>query len=175
MALVSFGGAYSNIMIDDQGGASTFVLTVREALTKIASQPKGLQLLQEIQANAPVFGPWGGSVKIYRAAVPIEQGGSKAAAVSEGNAKSAGVGSASGVAWNCNVIAIPGQGTRPPFIGLAHELIHAWHNAKGTKKQDYDDEENFTVGLGAYMLPTLGSITENMIRLEHGVPIRHRY
>ncbi|HWF00679.1 MAG TPA: M91 family zinc metallopeptidase [Caulobacteraceae bacterium] len=173
MALVSYG-AYPNIMIDDPGAGFSFGDTVREALAKIASEPKGLQLLQEIQANAPTFAPWGGSVKIYRAALLIEQGGSKAAAVQEEAAKS-GIGSASGVAWNSNVFAIPGQGPRPPFVGLAHELIHAWHNAKGTKKASYEDEENFTVGLGAYMLPTPGAITENMIRLEHGVPIRHRY
>jgi hypothetical protein len=77
------------------------------------------------------------------------------------------------------VWVIPNQGQRPPYIGLAHELIHAWHNAYGTKKQEYDDEENFTVGLAGYMLPdpaaNPATITENMIRLEHGFPIRHKY
>lgn len=174
MPLTSYA-PYPNIKIEDPGGASTFLLTVREALDRINSQPKGQQLLQEINQHAPTFGPWGGSVKIYRAANRIEDGGSKAAAVNEVNAKNGGIGSASGVAWNCNVFAIPGQGPRPPFIGLAHELIHAWHNAKGIKKDNYDDEESFTVGLGNYMMPGPGSITENMIRLEHGVPIRHKY
>jgi Effector protein len=98
--------------------------------------------------------------------------------VREDNAKN-GTGAASGVAWNSNVWDIPGERRRPPYIGHAHELIHAWHNAYGIKKQVYADEEDFTVGLNQYMLPDPtalpGTITENMIRLEHGVPIRHQY
>lgn len=175
MVMHSYNGTYPNIRIDDPGGASTFLLTVREALDKIDSEPVGQRLLTEINQHAPTFAPWGGSIKIYRAALSVSQGGSKAAAVNEVNAKTAGTGSASGVAWNSNIFAIPGQGPRPPFIGLAHELIHAWHNALGTKKADYDDEEAFTVGLGPYMLPSPNSITENMIRLEHDVAIRHKY
>jgi hypothetical protein len=179
MALVAYNaGTYPGIMIDDQGLASTFLLTCKEALGIIASKPLGLRLLQEISARTPVFNPWAGKIKIYRATLPIDQGGSKAAPVSEANAKN-GTGSSSGVAWNSNVFAIPDQGQRPPFIGLAHELIHAWHNGYGIKKADYDDEENFTVGLKQYMMPDAAAvpatITENMIRLEHGVPIRHRY
>jgi Effector protein len=52
--------------------------------------------------------------------------------VREDNAKN-GTGAASGVAWNSNVWDIPGERRRPPYIGLAHELIHAWHNAYGIK------------------------------------------
>ena len=176
MVLASYGGAYPNIMIDDNGGgASTFSLTVREALDRIASRPGGQQLLQDIQARAPVFAPWGGSVKIYRAERPIAQGGNRAIAVNEAAATQGGIGTASGLAWNSNVFAVPGQGSRPPFIGLAHELVHVWHNARGIKKADYDEEEEFTVGLGPYMLPAPGSFTENLIRLEHGLPLRLRY
>jgi len=166
---------FPGIRISDQDGASSFAPSRREALDKIVSQPLGRRLLLEISQNAPAFDQWGGSIKIYRAELPIDKGGSKAAPVSEANAKAAGIGSASGVSWNSNVYVVPGQGPRPPFIGLSHELIHAWHNALGTKKADYDDEEAFTVGLGPYMLPVPNGITENMIRLEHGIPIRHKY
>lgn len=182
MALVDYNaGTHPGIRIDDAGGgAATFAASVKEALGKIASQPVGARLLAEISArNATVtFGGWGGIVKIYRAALDVKNGGSKAAPVSENNATN-GTGSPSGVAWNTNIWMVPNVGQRPPFIGLAHELIHAWHNAHGTKKDQYDDEENFTVGLGAYMLPNPlavpASITENMIRLEHNIAIRHRY
>lgn len=179
MPLVDYDAAnFPGIKIDSPGGASTFEATCRDSLARIIGQPLGLRLLTEISARAPTFATWGGKIKIYRAERPIEEGGSKAAPVSETDAKN-GTGSASGVAWNSNVWVIPGQGQRPPYIGLAHELIHAWHNAYGIKKQDYDDEENFTVGLGAYMLPdpaaNPATITENMIRLEHGIQIRHRY
>ena len=67
----------------------------------------------------------------------------------EDNAKN-GTGSASGVAWNSNIWDIPGEGRRPPYIGLAHELIHAWHNAYGIMKHVYADEEDFTVGLTSH-------------------------
>ena len=179
MALVDYNAAlFPGIRIDDPGGASTFAATCRDSLDRIISKPLGLRLLTEISGRAPHFGPWGGGIKIYRAERRIEEGGSKAAPVNEIDAKN-GTGSASGVAWNSNIWVIPQQGQRPPYIGLAHELIHAWHNAYGIKRQNYDDEENFTVGLGAYMIPdptaNPATITENMIRLEHGIPIRHRY
>lgn len=181
MALIDYDAAnYPGIRIDDPGGASTFGATCKECLDQIISKPLGQRLLAEISALYPgiSFGPWNGIIKIYRAERPIDQGGSKAAAVNENDAKN-GAGTSSGVAWNSNIWVIPDQGQRPPYIGLAHELIHAWHNAYGIKKANYDDEENFTVGLGAYMIPNPAavpaSITENMIRLEHGVPIRHRY
>jgi len=181
MALINYDAVnYPGIRIDDPGGASTFAATCKDSLDRIISQPLGLRLLTEISGRYPGvrFEGWAGIIKIYRAERRIEEGGSKAAPVSEAAAKD-GTGSASGVAWNSNIWVIPDQGQRPPFIGLAHELIHAWHNAYGIKKQDYDDEENFTVGLKQYMMPNPiavpASITENMIRLEHGVSIRHKY
>lgn len=181
MALIDYNnGTYPGIRIDDPGGASTFAQTAKDSLDMIVSKPLGQRLLAELSARSATvtFGLWGGIIKIYRAERPIEEGGSKAAPVSEIDAKN-GTGSASGVAWNSNIWVIPGQGQRPPYIGLAHELIHAWHNGYGTKKQSYDDEENFTVGLGQYMMPdplaNPATITENMIRLEHGIPIRHKY
>jgi hypothetical protein len=176
MPLIDYDAAnYPGIRILDGGGASSFALSCKEALNKIVGKPLGRRLLLEISQHAPTFNAWGGGIKIYRSELAVELGGSKAAPVSEDLAKAPGRGSASGVSWNSNVCVIPGQGPRPPFIGLAHELIHAWHNALGTKKADYDDEESFTVGLGAYMMPGPNGITENMIRLEHGVPIRHKY
>lgn len=179
MALVDYNAAlFPGIKIDDQGGASTFAATCRDSLDRIVSKPLGLRLLTEISGRAPHMAKWGGGIRIARAELPIEKGGSQAKAIQDGDAKN-GVGSASVVFWNSNVWVIPEQGQRPPYIGLAHELIHAWHNAYGIKRQNYDDEENFTVGLGAYMTPdpvaNPATITENMIRLEHGIPIRHRY
>ena len=87
MPLVDFDAAnYPGIRIDDPGGASTFAPTVREALTRIVSQPVGQRMLQEICNNAPNFGPWNGKVKILRSVVravvigrPGEEGGSRCA------------------------------------------------------------------------------------------------
>jgi hypothetical protein len=182
MAMTDYDATnYPGIRIDDPGGASTFALTCRDALDRIVSMPVGRRMLQEICQYAPTFNPWGGCVKILRANVmtvqigrPGEEGGSKCAAVNEVNAKN-GTGSGSGVHWNPNIWTVPGQGMRPPYIGLAHELVHAWHNARGTKKGDYDEEEQFTVGLGQYAIADANMITENRIRLEHNVGLRHQY
>ena len=84
---------------------------------------------------------------------------------------------------------------RPSHIGLAHELIHADHNARGvriskwgplnrawhshidssgnTKKQFVKKTELKTVGLGNYN--TSADITENDIRGEQGLNLRAAY
>ena len=38
----------------------------------------------------------------------------------------------------------------PPFVGLAHELIHAWHGLNGEKKTSVSEEESRTVGTDEY-------------------------
>lgn len=79
------------------------------------------------------------------------------------------------------------QGLRtPPFIVLAHELIHAWHGMSGTAElkdqvtitmpngrvYDLAREEAYTVGLGPYANTR---ISENAIRVEHRLPLRTYY
>jgi hypothetical protein len=60
----------------------------------------------------------------------------------------------------------------PPFIALAHELIHALHGLKGEKKGTTKEEEERTVGIGDFGDEP---ISENKIRSEHGVVIRKVY
>ena len=68
------------------------------------------------------------------------------------------------------------NGERPSFIGLAHELIHASHNADGTayhkKINGKSYEEERTVGLD---YNEGDEPTENHIRREHGLPERPEY
>jgi hypothetical protein len=179
MAMHDYNAQHPNIKIQDGGGASTFLLTVREALDRIASQPVGARLLGALN-NGPVFGGWNACIKILRPNTvadldnPGAEGGNRAVAIDETRA-TGGAGCATAVYFNPTVWVVPGQGSRPPFIGLAHELVHAWHNAYGTKKGSYDEEEQFTVGLGVYAVPNANSITENRIRVEHNLPVRHRY
>jgi len=185
MPLVDYDAThYPGIKIDHQGGPDTFWLTARDALNRIVSQPAGRRMLNELSQQAATrgFASWQGAiVKILRPTglsvtigKPGEEGGNRSVPVNEITAKN-GTGSASAVYWNSSIWVTPVSGQRPPFIGLAHELVHAWHAALGTKKQNYDDEEMFTVGLGQYALADPNSITENKIRVEHNVPIRHRY
>jgi hypothetical protein len=166
------------MVFNDSTANQTFGLTVVEALTKIGSQPIGAALLQAI-ANAPVAADPAGNfkVKVIRPDThatigqPGMEGGSRAVAFNEADGRQGGAGSRAACYWNPNIYNTP-NGSRPAFIGLAHELIHCYHYVNGLAKGSYDDEERFTVGLGPYML---APITENRIRLEHDVPIRHQY
>lgn len=155
MPYEAYSDRFPQIKIHDEN--TSFRLTVREALNRIMSRALGARLLSEINATGPTFPGWeNGRIKIYRPppfeyeddgtrtrfGLLINYGGrqtSKAVAVNDIDARNPGAGSPSGVAWNSNVFVIPGQGSRPPFIGLAHELIHASHNCKGIKKADLDD------------------------------------
>ena len=87
------------------------------------------------------------------------------------------------VRWNPNITDVAGK-KRPPFIALAHELVHAYHYVHGAcyrgligfAHQNVDsglaEEEKRTVGLGEYAdeIPC-----ENAIRAEHGVAKRTEY
>lgn len=67
---------------------------------------------------------------------------------------------------------------RPPHIGLAHELCHAWRNAVGkrlfedAKAVDQYDDELMTVGLPPYEYEPY---SENLFRLASGEPLRLNY
>jgi hypothetical protein len=64
----------------------------------------------------------------------------------------------------------------PPFVVLAHELIHAFHYVSGNNYPDSVDgvkrEELYTTGVGPYQNTR---ISENAIRKEHGLPERTCY
>lgn len=107
---------------------------------------------------------------------PLEphEGGNRA--IEKSNvAKSNGVGCASVVYFNPWCLIVPGQGARPIHIALAHELIHSWHYIRGVAKVNGPEEEEATVGLGAYALQDPNSITENKFRLEFNLSLRNQY
>lgn len=78
-------------------------------------------------------------------------------------------------------------GQEDSFTVLAHELIHAQHIMKGTRKSGYDGrerydsstpagkEENRAVGVGKYAYSITKQPSENSIRAEHGLPLRNKY
>jgi hypothetical protein len=69
---------------------------------------------------------------------------------------------------------------RPPAIGLAHELCHAWRNAVGQRLFDdamscnLDDDEVMTCGFPPYQFE---KYSENLFRIELGgnLPLRVNY
>jgi hypothetical protein len=69
---------------------------------------------------------------------------------------------------------------RPPEIGLAHELCHAWRNAMGQRLFDdatscgLDDDEVMTTGFPPYQYE---KFSENLFRVAwgHNLPLRENY
>ncbi|TCK35255.1 NleD-like pathogen effector protein (putative zinc metallopeptidase) [Paraburkholderia sp. BL8N3] len=81
------------------------------------------------------------------------------------------IGSPSMIRWNPSKYDSP-DGHRPPFIGLAHELIHAMRSLKGETAVYAEADELAVTGLRPY---PAGPITENAIRADHGIAPRSRY
>lgn len=177
MPVVSYNTDYAGIIVKvDPAQSPIFEALVKEALGKIYSKPVGKGLIDGIINNGAA--QFGYKVAIMRPDMTADKGagdqtwkgGSRAMRISEDNACN-GTGSVTRIDWNPNVTAGP-DGARPPFIGLAHELVHALHNLMGNASKDTRKEEKRTVGLNAYLnvLPN-----ENAIRQEHNVSHRASY
>jgi len=178
------------IRMNSQTDSVMFPSLVNDALAQIAKTPTGLKLLTGISgmANKAQFGY---TVCIQRADMTYDadcatkwkgtnvarRGGRDA----EKSATTPGSSAVTAIKYNANMIATP-DGNRPSWIGLAHELIHAYYNLKGEglpegQKQmnvngQVEKEEMATVGLGP---GPHRSITENQIRKEANVPLRSTY
>jgi len=65
---------------------------------------------------------------------------------------------------------------RPPAIGLAHEMVHAWTGMNGTralgKTAGVNRRELQATGLGEF---SSAALTENRFRAAFGLPLRPRY
>jgi hypothetical protein len=170
------------------GKHTKFFHTTNDALNKIRSEPVGKGLLRTIASIAAMRDE---AVKVT--IVSKEEGGSsespmnsqKSLAISQpGNTfmrYRAGEGTSCTVNWAHTKPSCDGK-QRPPFIALAHELIHALHDIHGATYRDYSgklnensgkaEEEARTVGLGPHVDEP---ITENKIRAEHNIPLRPSY
>ena len=164
-----------------------FPTLTKEALAKIATTASGLKLLQGIVARLG-YAKFGYTVCIIRADMTYDSGcvtkwvGTNVAKrANEIAATTRGQASVTAIKFNANMIETP-DGKRPSWVGLAHELIHAYYNLKGkgapagitqmNVNGQVEKEEMLTVGLGPG--PHRG-ITENMIRAEAGLPVRVTY
>ncbi|MEM5338046.1 M91 family zinc metallopeptidase [Paraburkholderia azotifigens] len=194
------------------GDSKAFPRQVNAALDEIASKPAGKQLLQEIE-NHQGNDQFGYKVAIMPQASGKRQtlfgrprtyaDGNVTRSASDEKASTPGEGAASSIKWNPQQTVTP-DGTRPPFIGLAHEMIHAHNNLKGessliSKPSGSTDgmgaqgpgeiaqkktsrpvnpkveDENKVVGLGKYADSAAYPLTENTIRKEHGLAPRQEY
>ena len=170
----------------------TYALTIRGMLDQIVSQQVGFLLLQGLSPlPAPAIATAHGfTVRIYRAkptgfgvarmvdltsgaVQPSHNTSNKAVRSNDANARN-GTGTTTTVHFNTNSYRTP-HGPRPPYVALAHELIHALHNLNGDAVADTTTEENRTVGIGSSKFIFSEPITENKVRLEHNLPLRMVY
>lgn len=152
--------------VDD---AAAFVPVVVKALSDINSTPCGQGLLRGI-ATAKVTAS-GNGYKVVIYPFNAQKWTNLCRAGNELNGRAGGSGTTAAVVWNPNVTSTP-LGERPAFVGLAHELIHAYHYTNGLAMSDPVKEEEFTVGLIPY---ATSDYTENKIRVEHNLPPRESY
>lgn len=165
--------------------SKSFVQKVIAALETIYSKPVGKKLLNEIVARVGKQ-KFGYTVCIMpQTSVKQSFGlirwrkyekGSVTITGSDSDASTPGVGAVSCIRWDPVHYNTP-DGSRPPFIGLAHELIHCYHNLRGTStlvrgEEGKKEDEMRVVGLRGYENEP---ISENLIRREHQLPYRTSY
>ncbi|MBE3639455.1 M91 family zinc metallopeptidase [Mangrovicoccus algicola] len=157
-----------------------FPMITREALARIDSRRLGRSLMGSIarRAHRARFGytvciqkPSGNHGSLQGEEI-VNGWANIAIRVSEADACNPAAGSPTAIKWNPNLIMGDG-GERPPFIALAHELVHAMNNLRGTAFADNRIEEMKTVGLGEHAHDRKRN--ENTIRAEHGLGARDRY
>jgi hypothetical protein len=185
--------SYPAIAIATYGDPGSFADVVNAALREMASRPMGRMLLSSIELDGPAPPANANGVKVTirdaarfagRSNVSIRTNEAHGCWQLSQGAPTEGPGTFSIIHWDPNIQQTP-DGVRPPFIGLAHELIHARRNLLGIGYlNDNKTEELHTVGLSLLGSPggvtrndrrRLGAITENDIRAEHGVEPRMKY
>ena len=160
----------------DEASSPMYVTMVNEALDKIYSKPVGKLLIDSIIENGQAQFGYKVCIKRPDMGVTVIRGekvigsGNTAIRINELNACN-GQGTQTLIKYNHNTIATP-DGSRPNFIGLAHELVHALHNLNGDASSNTAEEEYRTVGIGKFANE---EICENSIRVEHNVPRRMVY
>ncbi len=169
---------YAGVILSyDDRQHPTFPIEANGALDAIYNGgPVGRRLLDDMASIGPTFSPPNGAAYCVKIS-PADN--NRTIRVSEDNARwlyrpgaSVRRGSASVIGYDYRGAETP-DGERPPFIGLAHELIHARRNLLGTANPHGDWEEKETVGFALYSGDA--GITENAIRQEHGLPRRVTY
>ncbi len=164
--------------------SKAFIGLVNAALDKINSKPVGKSLLDSIanEVGKVKFGytvcimPKNSVKKTFGPLIKwrVYEKGAVTKAASDQDA-SDGTGAVSSIKWDPKTPQTP-DGARPPFIALAHELIHALHNLEGNSilsGVDFKKKDEMRVtGLQGYEQEP---ISENRIRYEHGVAYRCSY
>lgn len=176
------------VMVSSALDCDSYISQVESALRELSTQPYGAALLQRISDQKNRHSDWPYVVRIRSM-----NNDNKCERILDHQP------SYSEVLWDASMQTSQDGFDRPPFIALAHELIHAYHFAVGVNLCG-DMEEAATVGLTEKwwvdpdQMDTKRShflhnhhdnspkgdhavvrITENLIRHEHQVPLRLSY
>jgi hypothetical protein len=203
MSEVQWSSDYPGIFIEDQHGMS-FKFSTDKALKSIAAKPVGKDLLSLLSKRHQGIGTSAGKKIVITLGQGTLGGNSSMSQTFQGTTgggtevrnaarpgtriRLPGSGKGSNVQYNPNIEhQYTGAATvkTPPFVALAHELIHALHSISGDVTKDYSWnngthasscgailEEAKTMGLGIFMNMR---ICENAIRRENGLPLRAFY
>ncbi len=203
MTQIQWSSDYPGILINDKWGAS-FKLKTYQALKDIAARPVGKDLLSLLSKRHQGIGTTAGKEIVITLGQGTLAGASSMAQTHQSstgggtevrraptagsNVRLPGSGMGSQVQYNPNIEHQYTKGASvktPPFVALAHELIHALHSISGGVIKAYNWtngtggsscgailEEARTVGLGIFKNTR---ICENAIRREHGLPQRTFY
>ena len=165
---ISGGGAGISIV-----GTAAFKASALSDVAWLCSQGVGISLVEAIVGtgkNLTIQATGGGNTTSYN---PDADSWPKA----DGTP-----GSGCNVTINYNTTEVNPYGgaevwmTRPPAIGLAHEMVHAWTGMNGTRAPGETggvrNRELQATGLGAYADAV---ISENRFRAAFGLPERPRY
>jgi hypothetical protein len=168
---------YRGIAVAD-GGTPNFMSLVEDALETISSRSIGAGLLRSIANDGPHHQ--------YKVVISDARASNAPNFTEAFGVYTPGVGTIAGISWHPfserqrdrRALAEPG------YLALAHELIHARRILLGIESLDWRISEMHTIGLSIPGAPEeinpndrqgFGSITENDIRAEHGLPPRTTY
>jgi uncharacterized Zn-binding protein involved in type VI secretion len=178
--MVMIGDPSVTIIIKPDAAHPNFARDVQNALATILPTPSGTAWLSQMGAN-------GRAITI----VPFD-GANGSCTPANGTNAGNGVGSDSTIAWNPNHnttdAGLPGaQGSPGAPVILAHEMVHALHNANGNERNGPNDtfpgqagssarnEERSTVGTGGAPIQTPTGPQANPPDYSHDVPTENSF
>ena len=164
------GSEYSGKALKTKKDGTTkltgFVGSTKRALDQIASGKAGNHLISELQSSEYHF--------------TISSGEKNTFEFDDWRGATLGAGSGGNITWSRSSTSggpnALGRTSRPAYIGLAHELGHAFHSAKGNMDPTYW----FTVTTenskdNIYNTEKQAIHWENQVRVENGLPLRTHY
>jgi hypothetical protein len=140
------------------GKTTSFLNSTVKALNTLRSGDAGKELVGDLQSSSRVYTIESGSKNTYS----INKDGSRSISWNSSNRQS-------------DIPNADGSTGRSPFIGLGHELGHAWDHDKNRGENIYNTWYKAGNGEEVTQSEKFATWWENRIRAEHGVALREGY